>query len=89
MVLNTFEVLPGQEPAFEQAVLRIAETAAIKRFSVYRLRLGGVGSQYLVVRSATSFGNAAALPGFDLPVGLVATARSELLRFDPAMSYSP
>lgn len=89
LVLETYEVAPGQEGAFEKALLQSTKLAGIARYTCYKLRIGGSRSEYLVMRAATSFGNAASLPPIEIPPGIVVRATSELLRYQPALSYEP
>jgi hypothetical protein len=89
LVLNTYTVIAGQEVTFERALLRLAETNGIARFTCYKLRLGGTGSEYILMRAANSFGTAVAAPLLELPTGVVLHSNSELLRYDAAMSYEP
>jgi hypothetical protein len=89
LVLDTYQVIPGREPEFERAMLQSADQSGLQRFTYYRQCIGGSGSEYLLIRPATSFGNAASLPVIGVPAGIVEHARSELLRFDAAMSYEP
>ena len=88
LVLNTYVVVPGQEEAFETAVARLARDSRL-RMSLFRLRVGGAVSQYLLMRPAPSFSGGAALPALRLPPGLVQQAQSELLRYQPQLSYLP
>lgn len=88
LALDTYEVWPGQEAAFERAITTQAATGK-GRQSWYRLRIGGPATQYLLMRPVTSFAAAGALPDVVLPSGLVQQARSELLRFQVEMSYVP
>lgn len=89
LVLDTYEVVQGQEGAFEKALVQSAKLAGIGRFTGYKLRIGGSRSEYLVMRSATSFGNATSLPAIEIPPGIVVRATSELLRYRPELSYEP
>ncbi len=89
LVLDTFEVAPGQESAFEKALVQSATSAGIDRWTCYKLRIGGPRSEYLVMRNATSFGNAASLAPIEVPPGIAVRATSELLRYRPELSYEP
>ena len=88
LALDTFVVEPGREAEFE-AALAGARQGASQRLSWFSLRLGGQGPQYLLMRPARSLAEAGALPRAALPAGLVQSARSELLRYQPQMSYAP
>lgn len=89
LVLDTFEVAPGQERAFEKALVQSATSAGIDRWACYKLRIGGPRSEYLVMRAATSFGHATSLPPIEVPPGIVSRATSELLRYRRELSYEP
>jgi len=89
LVLNTYHVVHGQESAFERAWQRVSSKANIERATWYKLRLGGTGSQYILMRPATSFGAAAALPALEFPAGIIERSTTELLRYQPALSYIP
>ena len=89
MVLNTYTVAPGQEAAFEAAIIAFSRRAGNKPLSWYKLRVGGPIAQYLLVRPAQSFSGSGLLGDIALPPGLVQQARSELLRYQPDLSYVP
>lgn len=88
IVLITYLVVPGQEAAFEAAVSRIAKDTS-QRMSLFRLRVGGSVSQYLLMLPAPSFAGGAGLSPLRVPAGLVQQAQSELLRYQPQLSYLP
>lgn len=88
LVLITYQVTPGQEAAFEAAVARIAKDTS-QRMSLFRLRVGGDASQYLLMRAAASFSAGAGLASLRLPAGLVRQAQAEMLRYQPQLSYLP
>lgn len=89
MVRATYTVASGLESAFELAIAERATKAADQRMSWYKLRAGGQLHQYVLVRSAQSFSEGALLPEIRLPRGLVLNAQSELLRYQPKLSYVP
>ena len=88
LLLHTYVVVPGQEAAFETAVARVAKGSG-QRMSLFRVRVGGPVSQYLLMRPAQSFSGGAALTPLRLPAGLAQQAQSELLRYQPQLSYVP
>jgi hypothetical protein len=88
LALNTYLVVPGREAAFEAAIARIA-TDSPRRMSLFRLRIGGLTSQYVHMRPAGTLAASASLPEIRLPELLVQHAHSELLRYQPQMSYAP
>jgi hypothetical protein len=85
----TYTVLPGREAAFESAIVRITEETAGRRMSWYKLRVGGPLHQYVLIRAAQTFSEGTTLPDVPLPAGLVQNAQSELLRYQPKLSYVP
>lgn len=94
--MTTYVVAPEAVGRFEAALRRrVHQRPADDRFSWYRLTAGGDGPAYLLLRAAPSFGAAARLPDWFGPSlrsgypGDVRRVRSELLRFDPKMSYQP
>ena len=104
LVLETYAVTPGRGAAFEAAAAARRqlwpESSPAARFTWLRLRIGGQGPQYLLLRAAPSWAAAAALPDFfeeaeegsrttHLPEGVVQIKQSELLRYRPTMSYHP
>jgi hypothetical protein len=89
MALNTYTVTPGQEAAFEAAIIEFSKSAKERPLSWYKLRVGGPIAQYLLVRPAQSFSNGGLLGDIVLPPGLVQQTKSELLRYQPQMSYIP
>lgn len=89
LVLETYEVVPGQERAFENALARSTKQFRIERYTCYKLRVGGSQAEYLVMRAATSVGDATSLQMIEFPPGIVAQATSELLKYQPALSYEP
>ncbi|HEY0662151.1 MAG TPA: hypothetical protein VGD21_12630 [Lysobacter sp.] len=88
MVMTTYAVVPGQELAFESAIGGLAEAELGQRRSWYRLRVGGQ-PQYVLIRPAQTFSGGATLPGIHLPAGLAERVQSELLRYQPKLSYVP
>jgi len=96
LAMATYTVAAGEETAFERQLVAGASSPAnagraAQRFTWYRLQLGGAGGQYVLMRSAPSFGAAAELPDV-LPAGakaLVRGVRTELLRYRADMSYIP
>ena len=89
MALNTYTVVPGQESSFEFAITNSAKLPENQRLSWYKLRIGGQLSHYLLVRPVQTFSAGGALPEIELPAGLVQHVQSELLRFQPTLSYEP
>lgn len=89
MTLHTYVVAPGQEAAFENAIVEFAKRAKHPPLSWYRLRIGGPIAQYLLVRPAQSFSASGLMDDVALPPGLVQQAKSELLRYQPQMSHVP
>ena len=89
MALHTYIVTQGQEAAFEAAILEFSKHAKHQPLSWYRLRVGGPTAQYLLVRPLQSFSASGLLDDIALPPGLVQQAKSELLRYQPQMSYIP
>jgi hypothetical protein len=89
LALSTYIVNPGQESTFEAAIARLAKRPGAQRLSWYKLKVGGPLSQYLLMRPAQTFSGGAALVELELPAGLVERAQSELLRYQPALSYAP
>jgi hypothetical protein len=89
MVMVTYTVASGQDSAFELAIAEHATKAADQRMSWYKLRVGGQLHQYVLVRSAQTFSESALLPEIGLPAGLVLSVQSELLRYQPKLSYVP
>jgi hypothetical protein len=89
MALNTYTVTPGQESPFESAITNLAKNPANQHLSWYKLRIGGQLSQYVLMRPAQTFSDGGTLPEIELPRGLVQHAQSELLRYQPTLSYEP
>jgi len=89
LALDTFDVVPGEEAAFEAALTGAALAARDERFSWFRLRRGGERPRYALMRAASSFGAGAALEPVRFAAGLIERATSELLRYQPSMSYVP
>lgn len=89
LVMTTYIVVPGREAAFELAIAELAAKADDQRISWYKLRVGGPLHQYVLTRAARTFSDGALLPRIDLPDGLVQSAQSELLRYQPKLSYVP
>jgi hypothetical protein len=89
MVMTTYTVLPGKEAGFEAAIVEIAGKAADQRLSWYKLRVGGPLHQYVLIRAAQSFSAGALVAELHLPAELVQSAQSELLRYQPKLSYLP
>ena len=89
MSLNTYVVVPGQESEFEAAILEYSKHTEDHPMSWYKLRTGGPVGQYLLIRPAISFSAGGLLEDIPLPTGLVQQAKSELLRYQPQMSYVP
>ena len=89
LVMTTYIVVPGREAAFELAIAELAAKADDQRVSWYKLRVGGPLHQYVLTRAARTFSDGALLPRIDLPDGLVQSAQSELLRYQPKLSYVP
>jgi len=85
LVLQTFIVKAGFQDEFES----VLGSSELGRVSVFKLRIGGPMTQYLLMRPAASFSASATLPEIELPAEGVQEARSELLRFQPTMSYFP
>lgn len=85
LALYTFVVTPGNEQKFESSLKGLSPG----RMSVFKLRIGGPMTQYLLMRAATSFSSGASLPEIKLPAAIVRDAKSELLRFQSTMSYFP
>lgn len=97
LAMTTYVVDPSRVKEFESMLAEQvrATRQGGERYSWYRLNLGGEAPQYVLMRAVASFG-AAAQPnnwfGKQLPAdraGIILRMRSELLRFDPAMSYQP
>lgn len=88
LVLNTYVVVPGQEAAFEAAIARHTNETG-QRMSLFKLRVGGPISQYVLMRSAQSFSGGGSFDEVKIPAGLVQHAQSELLRYQPKLSYVP
>ncbi|UMR28967.1 hypothetical protein MJ904_17920 [Massilia sp. MB5] len=92
LALITYQVLPGQGGAFEQAWTRQRSRLAGSgtRYSLYRLQLGGSAPQYMLMRAVPSFGAAANLPEIEPALaGMVHSKRSELLAYRANLSYQP
>jgi hypothetical protein len=89
MSLNTYTIYPGQEPAFEAAIVQHSKRGGNQPMSWYKLKIGGPIAQYLLVRPVQSFAGGGQLAEIGLPTGLVQHAESELLRYQPQMSYAP
>jgi hypothetical protein len=102
LALTTYDVLPGRERRFEDAIsARRARLPRETRFTWYRLRLGGRTPRYLLLRAVPRFSDAAELPDFfeDPSLGtpswsssldtIVEEVRTELLRYRPTLSYHP
>ncbi len=102
LVLTTYDVLPGRERRFEDAIAaRRTRLPRDARFTWYRLRIGGRAPRYLLMRAVPRFSAAAELPGFfeDATLGtpswssaldtIVEEVRTELLRYRPTLSYHP
>jgi hypothetical protein len=89
LALSTYLVVPGQESAFEATIRDAAKRASNQRMAWFRLTIGGETPQYVLMRPAQTFAAAGALPQITLPAGLVRSAKSELLRFQPELSYIP
>lgn len=89
MVMTTYTAMPGREAPFERAIVELAAKAADQRISWYKLRIGGPMHQYVLVRAAQTFSEGALLAEIHLPAELVQSARSELLRYQPKLSYMP
>lgn len=89
MALTTYSVVPGLESSFESVVAELAKRPTSQRMSWYKLRIGGELSQYVLMRPAQTFSGGGSLPDIELPHGLVQRAQSELLRYQPALSYVP
>lgn len=89
LVLHTYLVAPGHEAAFEKHIATAAKQPNQPPLSWYRARLGGPVTQYLLMRPAQSFAAGGLLEDIAIPAGLVQQAKSELLRYQPQMSYSP
>lgn len=95
--MTTYFVDPSRVKEFEDMLAEQARATrpANARYSWYRLGLGGDAPQYVLMRPAASFGAASQADnwfGKQLPggrAGIILRMRSELLRFDPAMSYQP
>lgn len=87
LALATYFVVPGQETAFESAIQALAKRSDGQRMSWYKLRIGGELPQYVLMRSARTLSGGGSLPEVVLPPGLVRSVRSELLRFEPRLSY--
>lgn len=88
LVLATYLVAIGQESAFEAAFARQAKRLN-QRLSLYRVRVGGRAGQYVLMRPAQSFAEGASLERIEFPAGLVDSAQTELLRFQPDHSLIP
>ena len=89
MALHTYIVVPGQEAAFERSITEAAKHPNRQPMSWYKARVGGPVTQYLLVRPAQSFATGGLLADVSIPAGLVQQAKSELLRYQPQMSYTP
>ena len=89
MALSTYTVVPGQESSFESAIANLAKLRTDQRLSWYKLRIGGQLSQYVLMRPVQTFSGGGTLPEIKLPAGLVQHAQSELLRYQPTLSYEP
>lgn len=94
LVLVTYRVAPGRAAEFEKAIAaRAAPADAAAHHSWYRLELGGIGPQYLLMRAAPSWEAAVMSTG---PLGgdppspdVVESVTTELLRYRPTHSYHP
>jgi len=89
LALHTYLVAPGQESAFEKAIIAASKQAARQPLSWYKARVGAPVTQYLLVRPAQSFAAGGLLDDIAIPAGLVQQARSELLKHQPRLSYTP
>jgi hypothetical protein len=89
MALNTYTVIPGQESSFESAIAKLAGLPESRHLSWYKLRMGGQLSRYVLMRSVRTFSGGGALAEIEVPAGLVQHAQSELLRYEPTLSYEP
>lgn len=87
LALTTYQIVPGREQAFEQAVAAGRNQAG--RQTWYRLQAGGQAPQYVLMRAVPSFGAAATLGTPYSLAGIVANVRNELLRYRPTLSYHP
>lgn len=89
LALTTYTVTPGLESSFESAIANLARRSADQRMSWYKLRIGGQLSQYVLMRPVQTFSGGGSLAEIELPAGLVQRAQSELLRYQPTLSYAP
>jgi len=102
LALTTYDVLPGRERRFEDAIAaRRTRAPRDARFGWYRLRIGGRAPQYVLMRAVPHFSDAAELPDFfeDATLGtpswstsldtIIEEARTELLRYRPTLRYQP
>ena len=89
MALNTYIVIPGQESSFESAITNLAKRPENQHMSWYKVRIGGQLSHYVLMRPVQTFSGGGTLPEIELPAGLLQHAQSELLRYQPTLSYEP
>lgn len=89
LALTTYTVTPGLESSFESAITNLARRSTSQRLSWYKLRIGGQLSQYVLMRPVQTFSGGGSLAEVELPGGLVQRAQSELLRYQPTLSYAP
>ncbi|UGQ48276.1 hypothetical protein [Massilia endophytica] len=90
LAMSTYEIEPGQQVAFEEALgEQWRKAGAGKRYTWYRLQIGGQAPQYVLMRAAASFGAAAELPEVAPPARMVRNVRTELLRYRENLSYRP
>ncbi|QGZ41561.1 hypothetical protein IP92_00526 [Pseudoduganella flava] len=91
MALTTYQIRPGQEQAFEQAVSQatVRQRDPAARQTWYRLQAGGQAPQYVLLRAVPTFGAAATLGTPYTVAGVVDSVRNELLRYRANLSYRP
>ena len=93
--MTTYHVAPGRAAEFEKLLRERARSptrpGAEARYSWYRLRLGGVTPQYVLMRAVPSWEAAAGLsePVADAAGAMLERVNVELLRYRPTLSYRP
>jgi len=85
LIVNSYQVNLGAETKFEQAIARFNDA----RLTTYRLKTGGTEASYVLFRAGSKFSDAAVVADLQIEPGVVASATSELFRYQAAMSHAP